>query len=71
MLRDKILGLLFGFEILGDPFPGFGFGRWNLNAPAFSMFVVAWCHVPVLPQLTSKTSPKWPTWADLSEVYNP
>jgi len=58
MLRDKILGLLFGFEILGDPFPGFGFGRWNLNAPASSMFVVAWCHVPVLPQLTSKTSPK-------------
>jgi hypothetical protein len=45
VLGDKVLGLFLGPEILGDPFPGLGFGRRNLNAPAFGMLVVTWRHV--------------------------
>jgi hypothetical protein len=45
VLGDKVLGLFLGLEILGDPFPGLGFGRRDLNALAFGMLVVTWRHV--------------------------
>jgi hypothetical protein len=70
VLGDEVLGLFLGLEILGDPFPGLGFGRRDLNAPAFGMLMVTWRHVLVLPQFTSKTCPEWPILLLLSRINN-
>jgi len=54
--RDEILGLFLVSKYSVTRFPISDSAAGTLNAPAFSMFVVSWCNVPILPQLTSKTS---------------